>query len=76
MKTARNTIELDKELLKKLKLKAIDEEKTLKEMMNELVRKGLETTIKAKRKKKFVFKAYDMGLIKTPLTREQIYEDI
>jgi len=78
MQTARTTIELDKELLKKAKQKALEEEKTLKQLFGDFVREGLEKTPqKAKKARpKFRFKAYDMGTIKLPLTREQIYEDI
>jgi len=75
MKTARTTIELDRELLKTAKQKAIEEDKSLKKVISEALEKQFSTGSKKKRPK-FRFKAYDMGVIKMPLTREQIYEDI
>lgn len=75
MQTARTTIELDKEILKEAKQRAIEEEKSLKKIINEALRDQFR--LNAKRKKtKFKFKSYDMGDIKTPLTHEYIYEDI
>lgn len=78
MQTARTTIELDKELLKKVKQRAIDEERSLKQFIDEAVRKQLEEKVVKKReskaKKIYPFKAYDMGEMKGTLRREEIYD--
>ena len=72
MKTARTTVELDKDLLKKAKQKAIKEDKTLKQLLSEALEDSLGPS---KKKRKFKLRTFDMGVIKTPLTREEIYED-
>jgi len=74
MQTARTTIELDRELLKKAKQRAIEEEKTVKVIFKEALRDYLYKK-QWKVKRKVVFKAYPLG-VKLPLTREEIYEDI
>lgn len=77
MQTVRTTIELDKDLLKKAKRMALEEEKTLKDVINEAVRKQLEseTPLKSKTKaKKYPFKTYHMGKMKGTLRRVEIYD--
>lgn len=77
MQTVRTTIELDKELLKKAKQKAIEEDKNLKRVITEALREQLEpeTPQKSKaRAKKYPFKAYHMGKVKGNLSREEIYD--
>ena len=75
MQTARTTIELDKQLLKKAKRKALEEDKTLKEMISEILRKDLRNLEKKKTtKKKIKIRTYRMGEIKGTLSREEIYD--
>jgi len=71
MQTARTTIELDKELLKKAKQKAIAEDKNLKQVIAEALRKELLGPRPKKRKVKF--KATHLGVTGT-LRREEIYD--
>lgn len=76
MQTARTTIELDRELLKKAKRKALEEDKTLKEVISEILRKDLRKLEKKKKttKKKIKIRTYHMGEIKGTLSREEIYD--
>lgn len=76
MQTARTTIELDKQLLKKAKRKALEEDKTLKEVISEILRKDLRNLEKKKKttKKKIKIRTYHMGEIKGTLSREEIYD--
>lgn len=77
MQTVRTTIELDKELLKRAKRKALEEDKNLKQVISEALKKQLEpeTTYERKaRAKKYPFKAYNMGKVKGNLSREEIYD--
>lgn len=76
----RTTIQIEEELLKEAKKRAIDEEKTLRELIKEALEEKLEKPqkkVKKKRKKnlKFedVFEAWPMG-VKGKLTREEIYD--
>lgn len=76
MQTARTTIELDKDLLKKAKQKAIEEDKSLKEVIGEVLQKGLEGHRKAKLnnvKKRIKLKSYPLG-VKGTLRRVEIYD--
>ncbi len=76
MQTARTTVELDKELLKKAKQKAIEEDKSLKQIMNEILRRGLERAQAEeipKRKRRIRIRTYPLG-VKGKLTREEIYD--
>lgn len=75
MQTARTTIELDRELLKKAKQKALQEDKTLKQIIGEVLEKGLEEkTVKINRKEKTVkIRTYLMG-VRGTLSREEIYD--
>jgi len=80
MQTARTTIEIDKELLKMAKQMAIEEDKTLKEIVHEalerLVDIDADKRYGAKRRqvKKYPFHAYNLGKIKGTLSREEIYD--
>lgn len=76
MQTVRTTIELDKELLKKAKQKAIEEDKSLRQVVNEVLKKEFGLKTERKNKPKFEFRTYNMGVVKLPLTREEIYEEI
>jgi hypothetical protein len=71
MQTARTTIELDKDLLKKAKQRALEEDKSLKELITE----GLKIRIEERepKKRKVKFKAYKLG-VKGSLRREEIYD--
>lgn len=71
MQTARTTIELDKELLKMAKQKAIKEDKNLKQVITEALRKDLLGERPKKRKVKF--KTFPLG-VKGTLRREEIYD--
>jgi len=75
MQTARTTIELDRELLKKAKQKALHEDKTLKQIIGEVLKKGLEEKIVTTdhKKKTIKIKTYPMGVSGT-LSREEIYD--
>jgi predicted transcriptional regulator len=74
METARTTIELDKDLIKKAKQKAIAEDKSLKQLISEAVEKIVETPRKVKIEKRIKIRTYDMGPIKGTLRREEIYD--
>mgnify|MGYP001579392697 CR=1 FL=1 len=77
MQTVRTTIEIDRELIKKAKQKAIEEDKSLKRVITEALRKQLEpeTPLKSKAKaKKYPFKTYHMGKMKGTLRRVEIYD--
>ncbi|OGD89179.1 hypothetical protein A3D81_02800 [Candidatus Curtissbacteria bacterium RIFCSPHIGHO2_02_FULL_40_17] len=71
MQTARTTIELDKELLKRAKQKAIKEDKNLKQVISEALRRDLLGEKQSKRKVKF--KTFPLG-VKGTLRREEIYD--
>ena len=76
MQTARTTIELDKELLKRAKQKALEEDKSLREIIGEVLQKGLEEHREAKLnnvKKRIKLKSYPLG-VKGPLRRVEIYD--
>lgn len=71
MQTVRTTIELDRELLKRVKQKAIEEETNLKQVVTEALRKDLLGEWPKKRKVKF--KTFPLG-VKGTLRREEIYD--
>lgn len=71
MQTVRTTIELDKDLLKKAKQKAIEEDKKLKQVIAEALRKDLLGEKPKKRKVKF--KTFPLG-VKGTLSRDEIYD--
>ena len=73
MKTARTTIELDKELLKKVKQKAIEKDKTLKEVINDALAKEFGGLAKKKKGKRVKIKTFPLG-VKGTLRREEIYD--
>lgn len=75
----RTTIQIEEELLKEAKKRAIDEKKTLRELIKEALEEKLEKPKRvAKRRKRLkfedVFEAWDMGPIKGRLSREEIYD--
>ena len=77
MQTVRTTIELDKDLFKAAKQRAIDEDKSFKQVVSDVLKKKL--MVKTAKKvvnetKKYPFKAYHMGEIKGNLSREEIYD--
>lgn len=78
----RTTIQIEEELLKEAKKRAIDEAKTLRELIKEALEEKLGKPKKrAKRKRKNlrfedIFEAWDLGGIKGRLSREEIYEDL
>lgn len=74
MKEKRTTVAIEESLLKKAKQRAIEGDISLKELINEALVKQLEEPLE-KKKNKFKLKTFDMGVMKTPLTREEIYED-
>lgn len=74
METARTTVELDKELLKKAKQKAVEEDKSLKQLISEALEKTLKTAGEKKAPKRIKIRVYDMGEIKGTLSREEIYD--
>ena len=71
----RTTVVFEEEnLIKEAKKKAVEEDKTLKEIVNEALRTYLQ--VRKPTRKKFPFKGYHMGEIKGTLRREEIYEDV
>lgn len=80
MQTARTTIEIDKGLLRQVKQKALEEDKTLKELIHEALGRlvDIDTDKRYRKKivkrKKYPFRAYNMGEIKGTLSREEIYD--
>lgn len=74
MQTVRTTIELDKELLKMAKQRALEEDKSLKQLMKEAVEKIVEPKRKRATKKRIKIRTYDMGEIRGTLSREEIYD--
>lgn len=80
MQTARTTIEIDKGLLKMAKQMAIEEDKTLKQIINEALEKlvDIEANERYRKKKtqakRYPFRAYNLGKIKGTLSREEIYD--
>ena len=80
MQTARTTIELDKHLLKQIKQMALEEDKTLKQIIHEALGMLVDINInkryegKRTQAKRYPFRAYNMGEIKGTLSREEIYD--
>lgn len=74
---ARTTIQIEEELLKEAKKRAIDEEKSLRTLIKEALKEKLDKPEKKTRRKtvKFgdVFKPEPLG-VKGKLTREEIYD--
>lgn len=71
MQTVRTTIELDRELLKKAKQKALEEDKNLKQVITDALRKDL--LGKGTKKRKVKFGTAHLG-VKGTLRREEIYD--
>jgi len=80
MQTARTTVELDKALLRQAKQRAIEEDKTLKEIIHEALERLVDIdadkryAAKRRRVKRYPFRAYNLGEIKGTLSREEIYD--
>ena len=80
MQTARTTIEIDKGLLKMAKQMAIEEDKTLKQIIHEALERLVDLDAnkryetKRTRVKRYPFRAYNLGEIKGTLSREEIYD--
>ena len=74
MQTARTTIELDKQLLKQAKQMALEEDKTLKELITEALEKTLMSPLQKKTVRTIKIRTYNMGKIKGTLSREEIYD--
>jgi len=71
----RTTVVFDEEnLIKEAKKKAVEEDKTLKEVLSEALRAYLD--VKKPVAKKFPFKGYHMGKMKGTFRRTEIYEDL
>ena len=80
MQTARTTIEIDKGLLRQVKQRALEEDKTLKELIHEALGKLVDLDANKKynkkiaQRKRYPFRAYNLGKIKGTLSREEIYD--
>jgi len=80
MQTARTTVELDKTLLRQAKQRAIEEDKTLKQIIHEALEKLVDIdadkryAAKRRQVKRYPFRAYNLGEIKGTLSREEIYD--
>jgi len=74
MQTARTTVELDKALLRQAKQRAIEEDKTLRELITEALEKTLRSPWQKKTVRKIKIRTYNMGKIKGTLSREEIYD--
>lgn len=74
MQTARTTIEIDKDLLRQVKQRAIEEDKTLRELITEALAKAVRHPWQKKAGRKIRIRTYNMGEIKGTLSREEIYD--
>ena len=76
MTIKRTTVAIEENLLKEAKKVALEEDKTLKELVNEALINQLKKPGQKKitAPKKFPFKAYHMGKIKGTLRRVEIYD--
>lgn len=70
----KTTVYLDKYLLFLSKKRALEEGKTLKQVIKEALGKHLGITLAKAPSKKINFGGYDLGKIKGKLTRQEIYE--
>ena len=75
-KQVKTTIELDARLLYLAKMKALQERKTLKEVISESLEKELKIKKAGKEKKALPIGGYNLGGIKGTLRRIDIYEDV
>lgn len=74
MQTIRTTIELDKELLIRAKQKALEKDKTLREIITTAIQKEVRAPLEKKGKaRKIKIRTYNMGEIKGTLSRKDIY---
>lgn len=74
MQTARTTIEIDKALLRQIKQRALEEDKTLRQLITEALEKTLRSSWQKKTAKKIRIRTYNLGEIQGTLSREQIYD--
>lgn len=74
MQTARTTIEIDKMLLRQVKQRALEEDKTLRQLVTEALEKTLRSPWKKKTAKRIRIRTYNLGEIKGTLSREEIYD--
>lgn len=74
MQTVRTTIELDRQLLKRTKQKALEEDKTLREIITDALQKEIIAPLKKRgKRRKIKIRTYNMGKVKGTLSREEIY---
>lgn len=71
----KTTIEIDAKLLYLVKMKALQEGKTLKEVISESLTKELRVKEVKKEKKAIHIGGYNLGGVKGTLRRVDIYED-
>lgn len=74
MQTARTTIEIDKGLLRQVKQRALEEDKTLRQLITEALEKTLRSSWQKKTAKRIKIRTYNLGEIKGTLSREEIYD--
>lgn len=76
----RTTVQLDSRLLKKVKLKMINEQMSFRQMVENSLEANISGRILPKdpkqSKKKVSFGGYNLGGIKGKLSRKEIYEDV
>ncbi|OGK08836.1 hypothetical protein A2767_07145 [Candidatus Roizmanbacteria bacterium RIFCSPHIGHO2_01_FULL_35_10] len=73
--TVKTTVEINPDLLYMAKIKALKENKSLKEIINESLKKELGIKTKIKKTKPVQIGGYNLGGIKGSLRREDIYEN-
>lgn len=74
MQMTRTTLRLDKQLKLQAERFALEEERTLQDILNTALREYLTKTAK-KKAKKITFKAFDLGVPLDNLTRDSYYND-
>lgn len=70
----RTTVYLEKPLLYLAKKKALEEDKTLRQILKEALSKYLGLTIRKTTTSGITFGGYNLGKIKGSLSRKEIYE--
>ena len=73
--TIKTTIEIDTQLLYLAKIKAVEERKSLKEIVNESLKRELQKQQITQKKKKIIIGGYKLGGVKGSLRRIDLYED-
>ena len=71
----KTTIEINADILYKVRLKAIKEQKSLKQIINDSLAKELQTKYSNSPKKKIIIGGHRLGGIKGGLRRSDIYEN-